>query len=50
MKSSEKVRVFVFSLFLFALMVFAVAYRPIDAVSHPADQTSAVSRQGSPEN
>jgi hypothetical protein len=36
--SSEKIRVLVFSLFLIALMVFGLAYRPTDAVSQPTSQ------------
>ena len=35
---SEKTRILVFLGFFLALIVFAVLYRPTDALSHPADQ------------
>ena len=52
MKCSEKVRVLVFSLFLSALIVFALAYRPTSAVSlsHPSDQTNVAGVHGNPGN
>lgn len=34
--SSEKIRVLVLLVFLMALMVFALAYRPADASGHPS--------------
>ena len=36
--SGEKERVWVFAIFLAALLVFAIAYRPVNAISRPADQ------------
>ncbi len=44
--SSEKARVLVFSVFFILLVLFAIIYRPIDALSHPADQNSAVMPAG----
>jgi len=41
MASSEKTRIFVFFLFFLALIVFAVLYRPTEAMSRPADQGNA---------
>jgi cytochrome c peroxidase len=38
MNSSEKVRLLMFSLFMVALLAFGMIYKPIDAVSRPADQ------------
>lgn len=38
--SSEKVRVVIFSVFLFALIVFGMAYRPTDASTHSAGNTA----------
>ncbi len=37
MPSAEKVRFILFSSFLFALLVFAITYSPVNAVSHTAD-------------
>ena len=36
MRSTEKVRLLVFSLFLAVLIVFAMVYQPVDAISHPS--------------
>jgi len=41
MRSVEKTRIFVFSIFFAALIGFAILYRPLDALSRPADATSA---------
>jgi len=38
--STEKERVCVFAIFLAALLVFAIAYHPVNAVSRPADQAA----------
>lgn len=46
--TSEKVRIFLFSLFFVALLVFAFMYQPIDAMSRPADQGAAVMPVGKP--
>src|SRR5579885_3174299 len=46
--TSEKARVFLFSLFFVALLAFAFMYQPIDAVSRPADQSAAVMPIGKP--
>jgi hypothetical protein len=35
--SAEKERVCVFAIFLAALLIFAIVYHPVSAVSHPAD-------------
>ena len=49
MKSSEKTRLLVFSLFGVALIIFAIMYRPVDASSHPADTgNSTVMPKGKP--
>jgi cytochrome c peroxidase len=40
-KPSEKVRLLVFSFFFVALIVFAVLYSPVNAVSRPADKEIA---------
>ena len=37
--SAEKERVWVFAIFLAALLIFAVVYRPVNAISRPADQS-----------
>lgn len=37
---SEKVRLLVLSVFLVALIVFAVVYQPVDAMSHPSHSGS----------
>jgi len=50
MKGSETIRVLVFSLFLFVLIVFALTYRPTNAVSHPANRTNIAGVQGNPGN
>ena len=42
MRSSEKTRLFVFSLFFAILIVFAIAYHPVNAFSRPRDQGKAV--------
>lgn len=36
--SAEKERMWVFAIFLAALLVFAIAYHPVNAMSRPADQ------------
>ena len=41
MRSSEKVRLLVFSLFLGILIIFAIVYSPANAYSRPADQGNA---------
>lgn len=46
MKSSQRVRLLVFSLFFVALLVFAIIYRPADAFSRAAD--TAVMPTGKP--
>jgi hypothetical protein len=48
--SSEKMRVLVFSLFLLALIVFGMVYRPADALSQPAgnSHTAAVVQHSVP--
>ena len=38
--SAEKERVCVFAIFLAALLIFAIIYQPVNAVSHPADQVA----------
>jgi hypothetical protein len=38
--SSEKVRVLMFSVFLFLLLIFAVVYSPTNALSHAANPDS----------
>jgi cytochrome c peroxidase len=38
--STEKERVWVFAIFLAALLVFAIVYHPVNAVSSPADQVA----------
>jgi hypothetical protein len=35
---AEKARVCVFAIFLAALLIFAIVYRPVNAISRPADQ------------
>jgi len=42
---SEKTRILVFSLFFLALIVFAIVYRPTNAMSDPSNQP-AVSAPG----
>ncbi len=44
--SLEKLRVLVFSIFLIALMIFGVAYKPNDAMSHPAGNGTTVATEG----
>ena len=39
--SSEKVRLLVFSVFLAVLIVFAVVYQPVDAMSRPSHAGNA---------
>jgi hypothetical protein len=39
--SSEKIRLLVLSVFLMALIIFALAYRPADASGHPAGEHKA---------
>lgn len=39
--SAENERVCVFAIFLAALLVFAIAYHPVNAVRRPADQAAA---------
>lgn len=47
--SAEKERVWVFAIFLAALLVFAIVYRPMDAISRPSDQNvSSVMPAGKP--
>ena len=41
MRSTEKVRLLVFSVFLAVLIVFAMIYQPVNAVSHPAHPGNA---------
>ena len=41
MSSPEKTRVVTFFFFFLALIAFAILYRPTNALSHPADQSSA---------
>lgn len=41
MGSLQKTRMFVFSLFFVALIIFAGLYRPLDAISRPAGLHSA---------
>ncbi len=41
MKPSEKVRLLVFSLFFVALIVVAILYSPVNAISLPADKEIA---------
>ena len=41
MRSTEKVRLLVFSIFLAVLVVFAMVYQPVDAVSRPANRGNA---------
>lgn len=49
MGSSGKIRLLVFSVFMVALIVFGMAYKPVAAVSHPADQgNSSVMPSGKP--
>ena len=38
MESSQKIRLLVFSLFFIGLIVFAILYSPVNAVSRPADK------------
>ena len=45
MASSEKNRLCVFLLFIILLIVFAVLYRPTDALSRPADRTTPAGMQ-----
>jgi hypothetical protein len=40
-RSSERVRLLVFSLFLGILIIFAIVYSPANAYSRPADQGNA---------
>lgn len=35
--SADKERVWVFAIFLVALLIFAFVYHPVNAVSHPVD-------------
>lgn len=42
MRSSEKTRLLVFSLFVAILIVFAIVYNPVNAFSRPTDQGKAV--------
>jgi len=42
MASSEKNRIVVLSVFIVALIVFAFLYRPVDAVSRPAQSNIAL--------
>jgi len=46
MASREKTRLLVFSAFLFALILFAMLYRPVDAMSRPVspENTAGVIR------
>jgi cytochrome c peroxidase len=37
-ESSQKIRLLVFSLFFIGLIVFAILYSPVNAVSRPADK------------
>ena len=46
--TSDKARVLILSLFFVALLVFAFLYQPIDAVSRPSDQGSALMPIGKP--
>jgi hypothetical protein len=39
---SEKTRILVFGLFFLALIIFAIVYRPTNAMSDPSNQTGAV--------
>ena len=48
--SSEKLRVLVLSMFLFALLVFAAVYQPTKAMSGPASQTAATANQQGRQN
>ncbi len=41
MRSTEKVRLLVFSIFLGVLIVFAMVYQPVDASSHPSHAGSS---------
>jgi len=41
MRSTERIRLLVFSLFLAVLVVFAMVYQPVNAVSHPAHTGNA---------
>jgi hypothetical protein len=41
MRSTERIRLLVFSIFLAVLIVFAMVYQPVDAVSHPAHPGNA---------
>ena len=41
MRSTEKVRLLVFSIFLAVLIVFAMVYQPVNAMSHPAHPGNA---------
>jgi hypothetical protein len=48
-RSSEKIRLLVFSVFLVALITFAILYNPVNASSRPADQgNSAAMPVGEP--
>jgi len=40
-ESSQKIRLLVFSLFFVALIVFAILYSPVNAVSRPADKENS---------
>jgi hypothetical protein len=40
-KSSEKTRLLVFSLFFVILIVFAIVYNPVNAFSRPTDPGNA---------
>ena len=42
MESSQKIRLLVFSLFFVGLIVFAILYSPVNAVSRPAEQKRGV--------
>ena len=42
MASSEKNRIVVLSVFILALIVFGLLYRPVDAVSRPAQSKVAL--------
>src|SRR6476660_3151688 len=41
-ESSQKIRLLMFSLFFIALIVFAILYSPVNAVSRPASKVSGV--------
>lgn len=48
MRSAEKVRLLVFALFFVVLIVFAILYHPVNAVSRPAEHGNAVLPSGKP--